>query len=521
MDTPIATNALVLGRLLERHARYRPRHPAVVVGDGAEASRLTYAEFNACVNRWANALAALGVVRGERVATILPNSLELLANYWACAKLGAAAVPLSPLLLTAGLVSLLDDARPRVVLSDSAFRSALDQVRPQLGFAPSCVLIDGRGKDYARYAELCDAASAREPQSRVEASDVVTVMYTSGTTGLPKGIMHTHFIRAMYAGLMATSWRMTPESVVLHTGAIVFNGAMTTMLPAFYCGGRFIVHRRFDANAAIEAIATEGVTHTMLVPSQIIAILNSPRFDPARLGSLEMILSLGAPLHKQHKDTLNRVLPNRFYELYGLTEGFITVLDRADATHKAGSVGVPPPFYDMRIIDEAGTECAAGQVGEIVGRGPITMPGYLNRPELTAQTLRDGWLYTGDLGYVDDDGYLYLVDRKKDMIDSGGVKVYPKDIEEIAVQHPAVREVAVFGIPHDKWGETPIAAVVLSSRNASTAVELCDWINARVAARYQRVDRVVIMDDFPRNAAGKTLKREMREPYWTGRSAKI
>ena len=521
MDTPIATDALVLGRLLERHARYRPEHPAVVVGEGADAQRLSYSEFDAHVNRWANALAALGVARGDRVATILPNSLELIATYWACAKLGAAAVPLSPLLLAPGFVSLLDDAKPKVILSAASFRSILNEVRQRLAFDAAFVLIDEASAGYASYAPACSAAKPAAPQALVEAGDVLTVMYTSGTTGLPKGIMHTHFIRAMYAALMAASWRMTPESVVLHTGAMVFNGALVTMLPAFYCGGRFILHRRFDADAAIETIAAEGVTHTMLVPSQIIAILNSPRFDPARLESLEMILSLGAPLHKQHKDTLNRVLPRRFYELYGLTEGFITVLDRAEAARKAGSVGVPPPFYDMRIVDEAGAECVPGQVGEIVGRGPITMPGYLNRPDLTAQALRDGWLYTGDLGYVDEEGYLYLVDRKKDMIDSGGVKVYSKDIEEIAVQHPAVREVAVFGIPHDKWGETPIAAVVLRPGSAGSAEDLRDWINSRVAARYQRVDRVVIMDDFPRNAAGKTLKREMREPYWAGRSAKI
>ena len=523
MDTPIATDALVLGRLLERHARYRPGHPAVVVGEHANAERLSYAEFDAHVNRWVNALAALGVARGDRVATILPNSLELIATYWACAKLGAAAVPLSPLLLAPGLVSLLDDAKPRAVLSAGSFRPLLDEVRSRLAFAPApvFVLTDEACTGYANYAALCAAASAARPQARVEASDVLTVMYTSGTTGLPKGIMHTHFIRAMYAGLMATSWRMAPESVVLHTGAIVFNGALVTMLPAFYCGATYIVHRRFDADAAIEAIAAEGITHTMLVPAQIIAILDSPRFDPTKLASLEMILSLGAPLHKEQKDILNRMLPNRFYELYGLTEGFVTVLDRADAMRKTGSVGIPPPFYDMRIVDEAGAECAPGQVGEIVGRGPITMPGYLNRPDLNAQTLRDGWLYSGDLGYVDDEGYLYLVDRKKDMIDSGGMKVYPKDVEEIAAQHPAVREVAVFGIPHEKWGETPIAAVVLRGSAAASAEELRDWNNDRVAARYQRVDRVVIMDDFPRNAAGKTLKREMREPYWAGRTGKI
>jgi long-chain acyl-CoA synthetase len=188
---------------------------------------------------------------------------------------------------------------------------------------------------------------------------------------------------------------------------------------------------------------------------------------------------------------------------------------------KAGSVGVPPPFYDMRIVDEQGHDCALGQVGEIVGHGPITMAGYLDRHDLTAQTIRNGWVHTGDLGYVDGEGYLYLVDRKKDMIDSGGVKVYPKDIEEIAAQHAAVHEVAVFGIPDDKWGETPIAAIVLRAGANVSAEELRDWINSRVAARYQRVDHVVIMADFPRNAAGKTLKREMREPYWAGREQKI
>jgi acyl-CoA synthetase (AMP-forming)/AMP-acid ligase II len=175
----------------------------------------------------------------------------------------------------------------------------------------------------------------------------------------------------------------------------------------------------------------------------------------------------------------------------------------------------------MRIVDADGRDLPPGEVGEIVGRGPIGMQGYYKRPDLTAQAVRDGWIFTGDLGYVDADGYLYLVDRKKDMIDSGGMKVYPKDVEEIAARHPAIREVAVFGVPHDKWGETPLAAVILREGAQAAAEELRDWINARVAARYQRISAVVIMDDFPRSAAGKTLKREMREPYWAARERKI
>jgi acyl-CoA synthetase (AMP-forming)/AMP-acid ligase II len=533
MESPIAMRSLTLGGVPARHARYRPNHTAVIVAArnaDERGVRLTWREFDAYVNRWANALASLGVRRAERVATVLGNSLELLATYWACAKLGAVIVPLSPLLTAAGLGSLIADAPPTVVVASTDMLAAIDALRSTLDLRDVCeraawVLVDA-GADheppgFRAFGPLVGDASDAAPPAVAEAGDLLTLMYTSGTTGLPKGIQHTHFIRAMYAATMANTWRMAPESVVLHSGAIVFNGAMTTMFPAFMCGATYVLHRAFDAEAFIATVERERVTHTMLVPSQIVAILNAKGFEPSRLASLEMLLSLGAPLMKEHKDRLNRLLPQRFYELYGLTEGFITVLDRDDAVRKSGSVGVPPPFYEMRIVDDQGSDVAAGTVGEIVGRGPITMPGYYNRPEQTAAALRDGWLFTGDLGYVDDDGFLFLVDRKKDMIDSGGVKVYPKDVEEVACRHPAVREVAVFGIPHERWGETPVAAIILREPGSIDAEALKEWINAHVAAKYQRLDRVIVMDDFPRNAAGKTLKREMRAAFWQGSERNI
>jgi acyl-CoA synthetase (AMP-forming)/AMP-acid ligase II len=226
-----------------------------------------------------------------------------------------------------------------------------------------------------------------------------------------------------------------------------------------------------------------------------------------------MILALGAPLHLQHKETLNRLLPDRFYELYGLTEGFVTVLDKLDYHNKPASVGIPLPLFDMKILDESGTELPPNQVGEICGKGPILMPGYYKQPDLTKKTIVDGWLHSGDLGYVDDDGFLYLVDRKKDMIISGGVNVYPKDIEEVIVQHPDVNEAAVFGIPDDKWGEVPFATVTLAPSGKVSEDELKDWINSRVGAKFQRIAGLKIIQDFPRNVAGKTLKRELREIY--------
>jgi len=527
METPIATESLVLGRLLARHARYRPAHTAVVVPTGeGRVTRYSSREWDRYVNRLANALTALGVRSGDRVATLLPNRVELLATYWTCARLGAAVVPLSPLLTVVGLVSLLDDAEPAVVIAPRDQIAMLEEVRRRAAIGSRCrwVLVDATEGDAAgfdAFDALHAAASDVAPEVTVSAGDIATIMYTSGTTGLPKGILHTHFIRAMYATLMANSFRMAPESVVLHSGALVFNGAMVNMFAAFMCGATFVIHPSFDPEAFIETVEREGVTHSMLVPAQIIAILNAKGFDPARLQSLQCILSLGAPLHVEYKAQLMRALPRRFYELYGLTEGFVTILDRDDAERKSGSVGIPPPFFEVKIVDAEGRGLPPREIGEIIGRGPITMPGYINRPEATAATLRDGWIWSGDLGYVDEDGYLYLVDRKKDMIDSGGVKVYPKDIEEIAACHPAVREVAVFGIPHDKWGETPLAAVILCAGSSVGAQELKEWINERVAAKYQRVEAVVIMDAFPRNAAGKTLKREMRETYWKGLERRI
>jgi acyl-CoA synthetase (AMP-forming)/AMP-acid ligase II len=383
------------------------------------------------------------------------------------------------------------------------------------------LLIDGAAGDFADYAALTEAQPSAFTPTRCSADDLFNIMYTSGTTGMPKGIMHSHYVRSMYCLLMAAAYRMSPESRTLHAGAIVFNGAYVTMMPTFYLGGTYVLLPQFDAETTIAAIERERITHVMLVPAQIIAILASSAYRPERLASLECILSLGAPLLQEHKDRLNADLPGRFYELYGLTEGFVTILDRHEAQAKSGSVGRPTQFFEMRIVDGDGRDLPPGEIGEIVGRGPILMQGYYKRPDLTAEAVRDGWLFTGDMGYADEAGFLHLVDRKKDMIDSGGVKVYPRDLEEIAARHPAVKDVAVFGIPHEKWGETPIAAVILKEGATATGEALRDWINDHVAARYQRVAEVVVMQDFPRSAAGKTLKREMRAPYWAARETKI
>ena len=507
-----------IGTLIPRHARYRPAHLAVVF----EENRLNYRQFNRRVNRVANALLELGLEKGDKVATLLGNSLELLETYWAVAKIGAVVVPLSTLLRGQGLTRLLNDSDAVMVITDADFAPILDPLRGELPNIAHFLITGAKREGYTSYHALAESASAAEPPSvNIDGGDPYNIIYSSGTTGLPKGIVHTHDIRAHYCTLFASAYRIHPESVILHAGSLIFNGSFLTLMPAFFLGATYIFHRRFDPEAVIDTIEREQVTHIKMVPSQIVALLNSPRFSGDRLASLEMLGSVGAPLHQKHKERLNRELPGRFYELYGLTEGFVTILDKNDYGAKPASVGVPPPFFEMRIVGADGKDLPPGEVGEIVGRGPVLMPGYYKRPDLTAEAVVDGWLYSGDLGYVDEDGYLYLVDRMKDMIISGGVNVYPRDIEEVVVQHPAVREAAVFGVPSEKWGETPLAAVILKEPEAATAEEIKEWVNERVGARYQRLHDVLIKETFPRSAAGKTLKRVMRTPFWEEQETKI
>ena len=297
-----------IGSLFARHARYRPNHLAFVF----EEQRLTWVELNRSINRLANALLALGVQKGDKVATILPNCTELYETYWAVTKIGAVVVPFSTMLLEQAMKSLLQDSDSVLLITNSSFADQISTIKSELTAISEdrYLLTDSSNMPgFQDYHALKAAAGDQEPEGiAIHPDDPFNIMYSSGTTGLPKGIIHTHRIRAAYATTFAASYRMTPETINLHAGAIVFNGAFVDMMPTVFVGATYILLSQFEPISYIETIEREKVTHIMVVPAQVIALLNAPNFTYEALKSLEMILSLGAPLHREHKDELNQAI---------------------------------------------------------------------------------------------------------------------------------------------------------------------------------------------------------------------
>ena len=344
----------------------------------------------------------------------------------------------------------------------------------------------------------------------------LNIIYSSGTTGLPKGILHTQRGRRDWAYDLAIALRYHGAARTLLTIGLYSNISWVAMLCTLLAGGTLVLHRRFDAADFLDSVADERITHTAMVPIQFQRVVELQRQQPRDLSSMHAMMSCGSPLHEQLKRDIFDLFPCGIVELYGLTEGIITTLEPEDAGGRWSSVGKPLIGTDICIVGDDDKPVAAGESGEIVSRGRITMPGYWNRDEASREAEyldSDGlqWLRSGDIGYLDDDGFLFIVDRKKDMILSGGQNIYPQDIEAVLVEHPAVDDVAVIGATSRRWGETPVALVVLREADGDCA-QIRDWANGRLG-KQQRLADVLAVDALPRNPNGKILKRELRQTF--------
>jgi len=496
-----------------------------LVGDDRS---FTFEEVNRRINSLVNALAELGVQKGDRVGILAYNCPQYF-EVFGLAKAGRVCVPLNHRSVGRELAYLIDNAGINTLILGSEFVDVVQAIRGELDMVRNLICLDAEVEGMTSYEQLIAGHPSNEPSDEVTANDPAALYYTSGTTGHPKGATHIH--KSLLAEIGVHRDSFVPDDVVLcvmpffHVG-----GSAAHLFPAFAYGATSVIHKGFDETRVLDAIARQKVTYVGLVPAMIIRLLEHPNLDDYDLSSLRTIMYVGAPMPPEALKRGMERFGQVFSQLFGQTETLnIAVLKKED--HKLDgsakelkrleSAGQPFGQGEMRIVDEQGRDVPAGGVGEILARSDRMMTGYWGMPHDTADTMEeDGWLHTGDVGRLDEDGYVYLVDRKKDMIISGGENVYSREVEDVLYMHPAVLEAAVVGVPDRKWGESVQAVVVLKDGAEASEEELIDFCKEHLAS-YKKPRSVEFRDVLPKTGSGKIKKAEIREEYWKGQERRI
>jgi acyl-CoA synthetase (AMP-forming)/AMP-acid ligase II len=519
-DIPYKPGADTLSQFIQA-ARERDNETAVVY----LGRSISWKELHAHINQVANTLLSLGVTRGSRVAILSRNSIEYIEVFFGALAAGACAVPLPSMASTEALKLMMDDSTPKVLAVSGEMKKLVEPFVNDL----DCLVDGGRiGLDFGdnewkTYDEWIDGASAEEPNVEIDKDDEFNIIYSSGTTGVPKGIVHSHAVRKVFVeGLRETF--SAPDMVCIISTPLYSNTTMVSWLSSMRSGTKMVLMKKFNTREFLELWEEHRATLAMLVPVQYDRILRVEDLDSFDLASMQIKFSTSAPLHAGLKRQILDRLPGELIEYYGLTEGGVgTRFAGSEHGHKLDSVGVPGDGCEVKVIDDQGNELPVGQAGEIVGRRPGMMNGYLNREDATREMLwydKDGRLFfrSGDIGRFDEEGLLYISGRKKEMIISGGFNIYAVDLEYELLNHEAVAEAAVIAVPSDQWGETPLALVVPEKDTRETPESILEWVNARLG-KGQRISQVEFRDELPKSSIGKILKKELRTPYWEGRSS--
>ncbi len=514
-----------LTEVLRERASTHPDRIAYIAGD----TEISFGDFDRRVDRVASALKAAGVGDGDRVAILDKNSLEYAEQLFAAARIGAAQVPVNYRLAPDEVAYIVNDAKAKVFIVGPEFVPVLDAIADKLEHTDLTVVINGGDTKYQDYAAWIDSAEETRPEYEPATSDVFVQLYSSGTTGRPKGVMLTH--DNFLAALTVTNdvWEIDESSVLMIAMPMYHVAGNVLTVSSVYNGLAGVIAREPDPTLIAKGIEKHKVTHIFLVPVLLQFMQLIPEVAEADMSSLKLLLYGASPISEDVLRGAMRMLPHtEFMQVYGLTEvtGAITMLPPEDHdpdgpnAHRLRSAGLPNANTKIKIVDPATQEeVPVGQVGEIVCQTPQNMKGYWNMPEATESALsEDNWFRTGDVGYLDEDGYLYMHDRVKDMIISGGENIYPAEVENVLMSHPAVTDCAVIGVPSEKWGETPKALVVLSEDVSEK--EIIDFCRERLA-HFKCPTSVERRDEIPRNPTGKILKRELREPYWEGQERSV
>lgn len=511
----------VLGDLVRLDAKRYPEKKAIIIDEQS----LTFAELNKTVNQIAHGLLSLGVKTGDRVGIWSRNCLEFIPICFAVWKCGAVIVPINFRFKVDELLYQLENAQPNMLFHSEELGAPLQEARERRAASLLPISLSGaplRGGTTLK--ELVFGQSDEEPSVEVDPLSAAMIMYTSGTTGLAKGALFTHVKQLLDVTSLALEGNLTYEDVMLVSGPMFHNGGISAqILPALLLGCTCVLlGGSFDPDEVLATVERHKVSVTMWVPTMLAKLVAHPGIDRYDLSSLRKIWYGSSAIGEAVLDSCLRVFKSNFYQFFGQTEsGMLLVLKPGDHAQRSRFTGREMCGAEVRVVDEYGRDTPAGGVGEIIGKHkPMGMECYYRMEKETEETIRDGWIHTGDLARVEEQGYFTVVDRLKDMIISGAENIYCKEIEDVIRDHPSVEEAAVFGIPDEMWGEAVCAAVVPKEGCSISEDEIVELCASRLSS-YKKPKRVEFRDALPKNPAGKVVKKLLREPYWIGKTKRV